>query len=116
MYDYLCILYEMSFYLLCRVGQLMVTTLSHRDKGDENEIDIYSNSPSRPSSLSSLPETEAGGGGGREKEEKDKEKEKEEGEGVNERRRRDIVLRNMMLDMILSLLSSSHMELNSRSA
>ena len=31
-----------------------------------------------------------------------------------ERRRRDIVLRNMLMDMLLSLLSSAHMQLNSR--
>ena len=90
-----------------------MTTLSHRDKGDENSIDIYTDSPSRPPSLSSLPESsprdERGGGGG--------ERGPEEGEveEVRERRRRDIVLRNMMLDMLLSLLSSSHMNLNSRS-
>ena len=95
------------------MGQLLVTTLSHRDKGDENSIDIYTDSPSRPPSLSSLPESsprdERGGGGG--------ERGPEEGEveEVRERRRRDIVLRNMMLDMLLSLLSSSHMNLNSRS-
>ena len=90
-----------------------MTTLSHRDKGDENSIDIYTDSPSRPPSLSSLPESsprdERGGGGG--------ERGPEEGEveEVRERRRRDVVLRNMMLDMLLSLLSSSHMNLNSRS-
>ena len=101
----------MDVYFLLRVGQLLVTTLSHRDKGDENSIDIYTDSPSRPPSLSSLPESsprdERGGG----------ERGPEEGEveEVRERRRRDVVLRNMMLDMLLSLLSSSHMNLNSRS-
>ena len=104
----------MDVYFLCRVGQLLVTTLSHRDKGDENSIDIYTDSPSRPPSLSSLPESsprdERGGGGGGERG-----PEEGEVEEVRERRRRDVVLRNMMLDMLLSLLSSSHMNLNSRS-
>ena len=76
------------------MGQLMVTTLSHRDKGNENDIDIHSDSP--PLS----PDVEGGG--------------REGGDG-KKRRRKDIVLRNMMLDMVLNLLSSSHMELNSKS-
>ena len=82
-----------------------MTTLSHRDKGDENKIDINTDSPTRSPSLSSPPESSPSEGGGGEKEEA-------VGEEV---RRRDVVLRNMMLDMVLSLLSSSHMELNSRS-
>ena len=79
----------------------MVTTLVHRDKGDENDIDIYTNtslqqSPTttQPTSFDVCP--------------------RDEGEMMEERRCRDIVLRNMMMDMILSLLSPAHMELDTR--
>ena len=85
----------------------MVTTLSHRDKGDENEIDVYADSPPLPPSLTS---PDQGGGGG----EKREGGEVREGGEERERRWRDIVVRNMMLDMVLSLLSSTHMELNSK--
>lgn len=67
----------------------MVTTLTGLEKGNENEIDIYTDSALRPTHVT--PE-----------------------EDLHHKRRRDIVLRNMMLDMLLSLLSSSHMELNTR--
>ena len=67
----------------------MVTTLTGLDKGNENEIDIYTDSALQPTHVT--PDQD-----------------------LQHTRRRDIVLRNMMLDMLLSLLSSSHMELNTR--
>ena len=67
----------------------MVTTLTGLDKGNENEIDIYTDSALQPTHV--IPDQD-----------------------LQHTRRRDIVLRNMMLDMLLSLLSSSHMELNTR--
>ena len=73
----------------------MVTTLTGLDKGDENDIDVYTDSPLQPSH--SAPDSNH-----------------EDHHCSEEKRRRNIVLRNMMLDMILSLLSSSHMELNTR--
>ena len=70
----------------------MVTTLTGLDKGNENEIDIYTDTALQPTHDTP----------------------KDGLQHTNQRRRRDIVLRNMMLDMLLSLLSSSHMELNTR--
>lgn len=72
----------------------MVTTLSGLDKGSENEIDIYTDSPLQPTHVTP----------------------KDDLQYSKDKRRRDIVLRNMMLDMLLSLLSSLHMELNATCA
>ena len=78
----------------CRIGQLLVTTLSEIDGSSENAIDIYSNTspPQPPSEHAQYDDIHS-----------------------NEvTRRRNIVLRNMMLDMILSLLCSDRMELNTK--
>ena len=97
-------------HIIFRVGQVIVTTLSHRDKGDENEIDVYADSPPLPPSLTSPDRGGEKREGGEEREGGDV----MEGGKERERRWRDIVVRNMMLDMVLSLLSSTHMELNSK--
>ena len=77
-----------------RIGQLLVTTLSEIDGSSENDIDIYSNTspPLLPSEHAQYDDIHSN--------------------EVN--KRRNIVLRNMMLDMILSLLCSNHMELNTK--
>ncbi len=104
------ILPHVSCLLYSRVGQLLATTLPHAPQPSErpiseNTVCLYGNP-----AVEGDPSEDVDGFHG----EGDSPESPLEDQGFDAHHRRDIVLRNMMLDVILSLLKTSSLDMNTQ--